>query len=420
MPKNKKIAILGAGESGTGATILATKMGFEVFVSDFGEIKENYKQEITQCGASWEEAKHSETKILSANEIIKSPGIPQTAPIIKKAIAKGIPIISEIEFAGRYAKGKKICITGSNGKTTTAEMLYHIFSKAGKNVALAGNIGKSFARQVAEKQAEYYILELSSFQLDNMYNFKADTAILLNITPDHLDRYGGKFENYAQSKLRIIQNQTEKEHFIYCSDDPETMKIIRKKNITAKEYPYSVKEKKNNTAYLENNTMVIDTKNHIFTQEVQTLALQGEHNIGNSMAAGVAANLAELRSEILRESFASFKGVPHRQEVVATVWGVKYINDSKATNVNAVWYALQNTDKGTVLLLGGEDKGNDYNEIKDLVRRKVKAIICIGEDNSPIHAAFADIIVLYETDTIQTAVKLAYEITEKGDTVSVG
>jgi len=417
LTENKKIAILGAGESGTGAAILASKVGYKVFVSDFGVIKESYKKEIKDCGAVWEEGKHNEVEILSATEIIKSPGIPDTAPIIQKAIEKEIPVISEIEFAGRYANGKKICITGSNGKTTTAKLLFHIFKNDNKTVSLAGNVGKSFARQVAEKEFDYYILELSSFQLDNMYDFKADTAILLNITPDHLDRYDYKIENYARSKLRIIQNQTEEDNFIYCADDPETIKILEEYNPKAQIHTYSVKEKANHTAYLENNKMTIKTKKHTFTEEVENLALPGIHNVANSMAAGISSKLAGIRSEALRDSFASYKGVEHRLEHVLNVWGVKYINDSKATNVNAVWYALQSMKENVVLLLGGIDKGNDYGMIKDLVRRKVNAIICIGEDNSPIHAAFAEMVPLYETDTMDTAVKLADEITEKGDTV---
>ena len=366
----KKIVILGAGESGTGSAVLAQKQGYDVFVSDSGKVKPEYREILEKHKIRWEEGTHSEKEILSADEVIKSPGIPEKAPIIIKIREKGIPVISEIEFAGRFSKGIKICVTGSNGKTTVTNLIYHILKKAGKNVAMTGNVGNSFAMAVAEGSYDYYVIELSSFQLDGMYNFKADIAVLMNITPDHLDRYGYKLQNYIDSKFRITQNQTSSEYLIYWADDP-----IIKAELTKKEYgmtmlPFSDTTRENMVAYIENNELILDYQNKTNLMTIHELALKGRHNIYNSMAAAIAGKVLNIRKEIIRESLADFQGVEHRLEPVITVCGINFINDSKATNVNSTWYALECMETDIVWIVGGIDKGNDYSELFSIVKQE--------------------------------------------------
>jgi len=417
---SKRIVILGGGESGIGSAVLAQVKGFDVFVSDKSPIRDKYKAVLVEKNIPFEEGTHTEDLVLNATEIIKSPGIPDKAPLVQKAKAAGIPVISEIEFAGRYTNAKKICITGSNGKTTTTMLTYHIFKKAGLNVGLGGNVGKSFALQVATENYDYYVLELSSFQLDNMYEFRADVAILLNITPDHLDRYDYKFENYAFSKFRITQNQTEADFFVYCADD-ETIEAYNKQlDIRAQKIPFSIKrELEGNSAYLTNETQI--TLNYNLNPLIMTLeelALQGKHNVYNSMAASMAARIVDIRKDIIRESLQDFVNVEHRLEFVASINGIEFINDSKATNVNSAWYALESMQKPVVWIVGGQDKGNDYNELVDLVKDKVKAIVCLGVDNSKIVAAFRNIIPnIVETQSAADAVAAAYKLGKKGDAV---
>jgi UDP-N-acetylmuramoylalanine--D-glutamate ligase len=413
-----RLAILGAGESGVGAAYLAQQQGYDVFVSDFGEIADNYKQQLTDWKIPFEEKQHTEDSILNAVEVIKSPGIPEKAPIVRKIKEKGIPVISEIEFAGRYTNAKIIGITGSNGKTTTTSLTYHILKNAGLNVGLAGNIGKSFAYQVATGQFDYYVLEISSFMLDDMYDFKADIAVLLNITPDHLDRYDYKFENYAASKFRITQNQTGADHFIYCADDPETMKVMATRNFTAQLLPFSIQETINKGAYLDHDNIVINIHQPQFQMSLKELALQGKHNVYNSMASGIVAKLLDIRNETLRESMGDFKNIEHRLESVGKISGISFINDSKATNVNSTWYALESMPGEVVLILGGVDKGNDYSMLKELVKQKVKAIVCLGKDNERIHRAFEDVVdVIVNTSSAAEAVQTSYYLATKGDTV---
>ena len=416
----KRLVILGGGESGVGSAVLAQKKGFEVFLSDKGKLKDKYKNVLSKYGIEWEEEKHSEHLVLNADEVVKSPGIPDTADLVKALKAKNIPVISEIEFAGRYTTAKKICITGSNGKTTTTLLIYHMMQKGGFNVGLGGNVGKSFAMQVAENDFDYYVLELSSFQLDGMFEFKADIAILLNITPDHLDRYDYKLENYANSKFRIIQNQTVNDAFIYCMDDEETMKILQSKKINAKQYPFSIKKKVEQGAFLnKNNQLEINTNNtNPLFMTIQELALQGKHNIYNSMAAGVTGKLIEMRKESIRESLSDFHNIDHRLELVGNVHGIEFINDSKATNVNSTWYALESMNNPVILILGGVDKGNDYSMLSDLVKEKVKAIICLGTDNKKIIKSFGGVVeTIVEAKSAKEAVAQAYKIGKKGDTV---
>jgi UDP-N-acetylmuramoylalanine--D-glutamate ligase len=415
---SEKIVILGAGESGIGSAILASKKGFEVFVSDMGTIKPEYRQMLEEHAIVWEEGQHTEEEILSAVEVIKSPGIPDKAPIIKKLRAQGIPVISEIEFAKRYTTAKTICITGSNGKTTTTSLIYYILKNAGLNVGLAGNIGKSFALQVAECDYDYYVLELSSFQLDGMFGFKADIAILLNITPDHLDRYEYNFQNYIDSKFRIIQNQTAQDVFIYWSDDPVIAREITKRQIKSTCLPFAIELKKAEKAYLKNGDLIFNTLNNPFTMPHQDLALQGIHNLYNSMAAGLAADIMNVKKEIIRESFSSFQGVEHRLEYVATVKGIRFVNDSKATNVNSCWYALQSMKTPVVLILGGTDKGNDYSEIRELIQQKVHTLVFMGKDNHKLHDYFDQMnIPSVDVRSMEDAVKTAYAKGAKGDTV---
>lgn len=416
--KRGRVVILGAGESGVGAAMLARKEGLDVFVSDRGEIKDKYKEVLRRIDVEWEEGKHSEEKILNATEVIKSPGIPDTIPLILKIKEKGIGVISEIEFAGRYSKAKFIGITGSNGKTTTTLLLYHTLQKAGLNVGLAGNIGDSLAKQVAENDKEYYVLELSSFQLDGMYDFKADIAIILNITPDHLDRYDNKFENYVASKFRIIQNQKSTDHLIYCEDDEAILEYLNSIKVEAIKHPFSIKKTTENGAYKENKNLIININNKLFKMTIQNLALQGKHNLYNSMATAIAARVLELKKEVVRESLTDFQNVEHRLEVVGKVHGIEFVNDSKATNVNATWYALESFQHPIIWIVGGVDKGNDYEMLKELVSERVKAIICLGRDNEKIHEAFkGDVDLILDTDSAKEAVKKAYELGEKGDTV---
>lgn len=414
----KRIVILGAGESGAGAAILAAKQGFDVFVSDFGEIKHQYKLLLDKHHIRWEEKQHTESLILNADEVIKSPGIPDKAPMVKALREKKIPVISEIEFAGRYTKAKMICITGSNGKTTTTMLIYHILKEAGLNVGLAGNVGDSLALQVAEKNFDYYVVELSSFQLDGMTEFKADIAILMNITPDHLDRYNYEFQNYIDSKFRIIQNQTEKDAFIFWNDDPVIRNELKKRNIQSAIYPFSLEKEEKTKAFIENNQLIINTLNNIFTMPASELSLTGIHNTYNSMAAGLAASIISVRKENIRQSLQDFQGVEHRLEYVATVRDVKYINDSKATNVNSCWYALQSMRTPVVLILGGTDKGNDYSEIEELVKEKATGMIFLGVDNEKLHLFFdGKVEKIADARSMQECVQAAYNMTKPGETV---
>ncbi|MFV0417505.1 MAG: UDP-N-acetylmuramoyl-L-alanine--D-glutamate ligase [Dysgonomonas sp.] len=413
-----KIIILGGGESGVGAAILAQSKGFDVFLSDNGAMQDKYKTELKQYGIPYEEKGHTEELVLAATEIIKSPGIPNYAPLVQKAIEKGIPILSEMEFAKRYTSAKMICITGSNGKTTTASLIYHILKSAGLNVGLGGNIGKSFARQVAEENYDYYVLELSSFQLENMYSFKADIAILLNITPDHLDRYDHDMQKYVDAKMRIVQNQTEEDAFIFWEEDPVVSKEIKKLISKGKQYSFDNCKTGNAIAYLDNNKIIINTPKSMFTMEQDLLALEGTHNLYNSLASGITAKLLDITDENLRQSLSDFQGVEHRLEKVAKVRGVQFINDSKATNVNSCWYALQSMKTKVILILGGTDKGNDYSEIEQLVKDKVRALVFLGVDNSKLHKFFdGKIEKIEDTSSMQDAVKKAYELAQEGDTV---
>ena len=412
----KRIVVLGAGESGSGAAVLAKKLGFDIFVSDFGGIADKYKELLDSHGIGWEEKKHTEELILNAGEVIKSPGIPDEAPIVVKIKDAGIPIISEIEFAGRYTNAKMVCLTGSNGKTTTTSLIYHIFREAGLNVGLAGNIGRSLALQVAEGDKDYYIVELSSFQLDNMYEFRANVAVLMNITPDHLDRYGYKMQNYVDAKFRILQNQEPEDAFIYWNDDPIIKReLSRYKH--GKLYPFA-EEKHHGAAAYTDNEMVVFTEPVPFNMELEELSLTGKHNLYNSMAAGISANVAGIHKETIREALKSFSGVEHRLEKVAKVNGVEYINDSKATNVNSCWYALQSMKTKTILILGGKDKGNDYSEIADLVKEKCSGLIFMGADNSKLMEFFGGFgLPIADTHSIQECVEQAYKMAKSGETV---
>ncbi|MBL7910461.1 MAG: UDP-N-acetylmuramoyl-L-alanine--D-glutamate ligase [Bacteroidia bacterium] len=418
---SKRIVILGSGESGVGSAILAKQKGFDVFVSDKSLIKEKYKEQLIEENILFEEGIHTEEKILNAHEVIKSPGIPDKAELVQKLLAKKIPVVSEIEFAGRYTNAKKICITGSNGKTTTTLLTYHILKKAGYNVGLGGNVGKSFALQVARENFDYYVLELSSFQLDGMFDFKADIAVLLNITPDHLDRYDYKFENYVASKFRITQNQSKKEAFVYCADDLTIQAYMQKHAIAAELVPFSIKKPIDGPgAFLTENQITLNYKpnQQPLTMTIEELALQGKHNVYNSMAASLATRIVDVRKEIIRESLQDFQNIEHRLEFIATINGIEFINDSKATNVNSTWYALESMQKPVVWICGGQDKGNNYDELFDLVKEKVKAIVCLGKDNKKIVAAFKDAVeLIVETDNATDAVAASYKIGKKGDVV---
>lgn len=413
----KRIVVLGAGESGAGAAVLAKTKGFEVFVSDMSSIKDKYKKLLNDHAIEWEEGQHTEEKILNADEIIKSPGIPKEAPMVKKLIEKGIHIISEIEFAGRYTNSKMVCITGSNGKTTTTSHIYHIFKNAGYDVGLAGNIGKSLALQIAEEPHEYYVIELSSFQLDNMYDFRANIAILLNITPDHLDRYDFQFEKYADAKMRIIQNQTKEDSFIYWNDDPVIKKELEKFDVKAVQYPFSELKEKGSIGYIEEGQYILETPTP-FNMEQEDLSLTGKHNIYNSLAAGLASNISGITKENIRKSLSDFPGVEHRLEKVCKVAGVQYINDSKATNVDACWYALESMRTPTILIIGGKDKGNDYTPIKELVKEKCVGLVYLGADNKKLHENFDELgIPVRDTHSMKECMDACYEMAKSGDTV---
>jgi len=413
----KKIVILGGRESGTGAAVLAKKKGYEVFVTDASEIKPKYKDVLLHNDIEWEENKHSEKVILSADEVIKSPGIPENIDIIRKIQSKKINVISEIEFAARYTKGQLIGITGTNGKTTTSSLIYHIFRGAGKDVCLAGNVGNSFALAVAERDYKYFILELSSFQLDFMFDTKIDSAVLLNITPDHLDRYSYEMEKYTASKLRIIQNQTRRSGLIYCNDDNILNREIKKVKTGTELITYSIKRKIKKGAYLENNIITMNY-NTTFNMNVEELAIKGKHNIYNSMAAALMAKRHDIRNEKVKECLENYVNIEHRLEFVSKIKSVEYINDSKATNINAAWYALESCNNPVIWIAGGIDKGNDYKKLRKLVRQKVKYIICLGIDNSNIISAFKnDVNQIYETRTMTDAVELSYKLSKPGETV---
>jgi len=413
-----RIVILGAGESGTGAAVLAKIQGFEVFVSDMSEIKAEYKTVLDKYEIAWEEKQHSEEFILNANEVIKSPGIPDKSPLIKKLLAQNTAIISEIEFAGRYTTAKMICITGSNGKTTTTMLVYHILRNAGLNVGLAGNVGQSLAFQVATASYDYYVLELSSFQLDGMTEFKADIAILLNITPDHLDRYDYNFQNYVDSKFRITQNQTEDDAFIFWENDPVIKAELEKRHIQSTMYPFAIERNEKTKAFIKKDELIIKTLKNLFTMPTSELAIQGIHNTYNSMAAGLAASIVNVRKDNIRQSLQDFQGVEHRLEYVATVKNVRFINDSKATNVNSCWYALQSMKTRVVLILGGTDKGNDYAEIAELVKEKVSGLVFLGLDNKALHDFFDNKTQnISEVQSMEMAVNEAYKMAAEGETV---
>ena len=415
--ENKHISILGAGESGVGAAILAKKQGWNVYVSDFGSIKQEFKDELDANELKWEEGQHTESVILNSDLVIKSPGIPDKAPIIKKLKEKGIKIVSEIEFGGYYSKAKTICITGSNGKTTTTMLTYHILKKAGINVGLAGNVGKSFAKQIATEDFDWYVLELSSFQLDDMFEFRADIAMLLNITPDHLDRYNYEMQNYVDSKFRILQNQTENDWFIYNFDDKIIQAEISKREIKAKQAPFSLVKDMPNGAYTNEELITININEKI-NMSIHDLALKGKHNSQNSMASAIAARVLDIRSAVVRESLTDFVNVEHRLEFVAKVHGIEFINDSKATNINSTWFALETMEKPTVWIVGGVDKGNDYSELMDLVKNKVKAIICLGLDNQKIIDTFSGVVeTIVEAKTAMEAVAYGYRLASKDETV---
>ena len=412
-----RIVILGAGESGAGAAVLAKKEGFDVFVSDTSAIKDKYKKMLNDHHIEWEEGHHTEEKILNADEVIKSPGIPKEAPMIQKLMKQDTHIISEIEFAGRYTHSKMICITGSNGKTTTTSLIYHIFKEAGYDAGLAGNIGRSLALQVAEDPHEYYIIELSSFQLDNMYDFRANIAILLNITPDHLDRYDYKFENYADAKMRITQNQTPEDSFIYWNDDPVIKKELKKFDIKAIRYPFSELKETGSIGYIEEGQYKIE-KPTPFNMEQEDLSLTGKHNLYNSLAAGIASNISGIKKECIRKSLGNFPGVEHRLEKVCKVAGVQYVNDSKATNVDACWYALESMKTPVILILGGKDKGNDYHAIEKLVKQKCVGLVYLGADNTKLHNFFDGMgIPVRDTHNMKDCVQACYEMAKPGQTV---
>ena len=414
----KKIVVLGAGESGTGAAILAKEKGMDVFVSDMGAIAPMYQALLDQHHIAWEAGKHTPERILDADEVIKSPGIPLTAPLVKQLTEQGTPILSEIEFAARYTDAKMICITGSNGKTTTTSLIFDMLRRAGLNVGLAGNIGNSLALQIAQEDHDYYVIELSSFQLDNCYDFKADIAILLNITPDHLDRYDHQFQNYVDAKFRITRNQTSKDAFIYWSEDPVINREIARIQPQATLYPFGSNEQ--NVAYTDGSHLIVASQPDVAPLRVplDELSLKGKHNRFNSMAAGLAAQILNIHNDVIRESLQQFAGVDHRLQYVATVRGVRYINDSKATNVNSCWYALESMTTPTVLVLGGTDKGNDYSEIDELVKTKCHTLVFMGKDNSKLVQHFEPMGITYiSTDNLQDAVQAAYHSANDGDTV---
>ncbi len=414
----KRLVILGAGESGLGAAILGKTKGYEVFVSDFGTIKDQFREELMESSIEFEQGKHTESLVLNADVVVKSPGIPDSVPIIQKLQEKEIEIISEIEFAGRFTNAKMICITGSNGKTTTTTLVYEIFKRAGFNVGLAGNIGYSLARQVAQDNFDFYVIELSSFQLDNMYQFKANIGVLLNITPDHLDRYNYQMQNYVDSKFRLLQNQEAEDHFIYFADDPIIKTELEKHDVAVTKIPFSIGSNSMCMARIENENLKVELNQTSFEMPIEELALGGKHNSANSLAAAVVGLVAGIRKEFIKQCLTDFKGVEHRLENYLTIHDIDFINDSKATNINSTWYALESMTKPTVWIVGGVDKGNDYSELKNLVKEKVKAIICLGTDNHKIVENFKDLVPeIVETKSMEHAVKSAYFLSESGDTV---
>ena len=414
----EKIVVLGGGESGIGAAVLAKKKGFEVFLSDMGVLQDRAKALLTEHAIPYEERQHTPIQILNAAEVIKSPGIPDTAPLVEEILRRGIPVISEIEFAGRYDNAKKICITGSNGKTTTTSLIYFLLKNAGLNVGLAGNIGHSYAYQVATQQHDVYVLELSSFQLDNMYDFKADLAVLLNITPDHLDRYGYDMQKYVHAKFRITQNMRPEDWFIFCSDDEVTVEQLKKIVLQVQKLPFSQQHREGQGASVEEGVISSKYGPNEFKIFIDELALQGKHNVYNSMAAALAGQVMNIRHEVIRHSLTSFKGVEHRLEEVGKIRGALYINDSKATNVNATWYALECMPPPIIWIAGGVDKGNDYSLLFNLVKNKVKGLICMGIDNTKLYESFADKVPLItEVRSAADAVKTAYQWAYPGDTV---
>ena len=417
--KTKKLVVLGGGESGVGAAILAKDKGMEVFLSDMGKLAPKYADMLNQEGIEWEEGQHTEAKILDADEVVKSPGIPPTTPLMLKIASKNIPVISEIELAGRYTDAKMVCITGSNGKTTTTMLTYHILKNAGVNVGLAGNVGKSLALQVAREHHDVYVVELSSFQLENMYDFKAHIAVMMNITPDHLDRYDYEMQNYVNAKFRILQNLTSQDAFIFWQDDPIIEAQLRQIETQARLYPFAETIEENTQAYIDaENNMIINTPSTSLNMPRADLALSGLHNLYNSMAAGLSACLLDLKKEDIRRALSNFEGVEHRLEYVDTINGVRYINDSKATNVNSCWYALESVPQNTILILGGKDKGNDYSEILPLVKEKVKAIVCMGKDNAKLLDFFGgEVEQISDTHSIEDAVKECARLAQEGDTV---
>ena len=413
-----RIVVLGGGESGVGSAVLAKVKGFDVFLSDMGNISENYKAMLEKWEIPFEQGGHSEALILNADEVIKSPGIPSTAPMVRKIEERGINIISEIEFAGRYDSAKKVCITGSNGKTTTTSLIFHLLQQAGLNVGLGGNIGKSYAYQVATENHDIYVLELSSFQLDNVYDFKADIAIITNITPDHLDRYGHNMENYVKAKFRITRNRSSEDCFIFCSDDEITINHLNQIVVKAQKLPFTQKGEVEQGAFVQNDRMIIRYKDQECDMYLQELALGGRHNIYNSMAAAIAAKAMDIDNAAIREGLATFQAVEHRLEKVLSIKDVLYINDSKATNVDAAWYALECQTRPVVWILGGTDKGNDYSSLRALAQEKVKAIICMGLDNKKIHDSFGDIVSeMHDVTSAQDAVQLASRLASSGDVV---
>jgi UDP-N-acetylmuramoylalanine--D-glutamate ligase len=415
---SKRIVVLGGAESGTGAAVLAKLQGFDVFLSDMSKIAPAFINTLNDYGIAFEQGQHTADLICNATEIIKSPGIPNKAPIIQQIIALQIPIISEIEFASRYTNAKMIAITGTNGKTTTTLLTYHLLKNAGLNVGLAGNVGNSFAMQVATKKFDYYVLELSSFMLDDMFDFKADIAILTNITPDHLDRYDYQMQKYVNSKFRITQNQTASDYFIYCKDDEVIQAALASQQIDSTMIPFSIAEDLAYGASISNQHLNIKLKQNTFTMTIQELALQGKHNLYNSMASGVAAKLLDIRNETLKESMSDFKNAPHRLEHVARIQGIEFINDSKATNVNATWFALESINTPIIWIAGGVDKGNDYSMLTQLVKDRVRAIVCLGTDNSKIHEAFGNVVdIIVNTASATEAAEVSYHLGKKGDTV---
>jgi len=415
---SKRIVILGAGESGAGAAVLARMRGFSVFLTDAGSIKPKYKEWLRKYDIEFEEGKHTAEKVLEAEEVIKSPGIPDKAALVKQLREKSVPVISEIEFASRYTQAKTVGITGTNGKTTTTLLTHHILKKAGLNVGCAGNVGDSFAYSVAVDSYDYYVLELSSFQLDGIINFRPDIAVLMNITPDHLDRYNYEYQNYINSKFNIVKNQTANDHFVFCADSPDVMTELNKRSLNMQLHPFSVMHPQENGAYTQAEKLIINIKNKEFDMNINELSLQGKHNAYNAMAAGISARILEIRKESIRESLSDFQNVEHRMEFVAKVRGIDFVNDSKATNVNSAFYALESMKAPLIWIAGGVDKGNDYEELCNVIEGKVKALICLGTDNAKLMAAFTNVVpLIIEVSSMAEAVQAAYRMGEKGDTV---